>query len=101
MKIMTMLAKYYTPFIAAVSNLTFYDKLMSILDKFGFPILVVVACFWYINKIQEEYRADYNELHESHAEEVKALTTALTQNTETIRALKDMLDDINFIAKEN
>lgn len=101
MKFMVMLTKYYTPIMAATVNLTFYDKVMTLLDKFGFPIVVVIACFWYINKIQEEYRADYNDLHESHAAEVRALTTALTENTETIRALKDMLNDMNCIGKEN
>lgn len=69
------------------------------LTNFGFPIVVCGFLFWYIYKTHNEYRQDYKELHEQHNKEVMALTTALTSNTETIKALKDMLDDCSFIDK--
>lgn len=94
MKIMTMLAKFYTPYLTtATATVTMFE---SILDKYGFPILVVICAFWYINKIQEEYREDYNALHKTHEEEVKSLTAALNSNTEILSRLRDTLEDMTW-----
>lgn len=70
------------------------DFLLQAVSTIGFPIVCVGCSFWYINKTQNEYRQDYNRLHESHAKEVQALTTALTENTEVIRSLKFVLFDV-------
>ena len=69
--------------------------IIGLLTDFGFPVFCVVCCFIYINKTNSETRDDFNKLHETHAEEVKSLTTALTANTEVLRALKDVINNLN------
>lgn len=66
------------------------------IDRYGFPIVCVIICFVYIYITNKNYREDFNNLHESHAQEVKALTSALNANTEVIHRLRDTLEDITW-----
>ncbi len=53
---------------------------MQAVGSLGFPVVCCAALFYYLNKERE-----------SHAEEVKAMTQALNQNTNVMIELKSML----------
>lgn len=96
MKFMTMMLKFYGGILASAD----FSAIEALADKYGFPIICVGILAWYIYKTHEEYRNDYKELHKTHQAEVKALTSALSDNTMVINRLCDTLDDCCFIDKE-
>lgn len=53
---------------------------MQAVGSLGFPVVCCAALFYYLNKERE-----------SHAEEAKAMTQALNQNTNVMIELKSML----------
>lgn len=54
---------------------------MNIITNVGFPIAVCLICFWYINKMQEQHKAETDKLAE-----------ALNNNTLVIQQLIDKLN---------
>lgn len=61
------------------------DVLVNLISTLGFPIVVSCALFWYINKQGE-----------SHKEEIDALRETITENTNILHELKEL---IKVIAK--
>lgn len=53
----------------------------SIISTVGFPIAVCLICFWYINKMQEQHKAETDKLAE-----------ALNNNTLVMQKLIDNLE---------
>ena len=69
--------------IEAVSeNPTLFDRIIEIVERFGFPILVCGALFWYLVTLEKQ-----------HKTEVDSLRTALEQNTIAITKLVDKLGE--------
>lgn len=60
------------------------NDVMSIITNVGFPIAVCLICFWYINKMQEQHKAETDKLAE-----------ALNNNTLVIQQLIDKLNGDN------
>ena len=89
------LIKLLTAVNTTIATSGVYDYIDRGIDRYGFPIVCVVICFGYIWYTQRCYREDFNALHELHAQEVKSLTTALIQNTEVIRSLKDLMLELS------
>lgn len=58
----------------------FAEFFSSAISTLGFPIVVCVVCFWYINKQEERHRSD-----------IERMTTALDNNT---KALDKILNKI-------
>lgn len=56
------------------------NTFMQAVGSLGFPVVCCAVLFYYLNKERE-----------SHAEEVKAMTQALNQNTNIMIELKSML----------
>ena len=54
----------------------------SIVTTVGFPIAVCLICFWYINKMQEQHKAETDKLAE-----------ALNNNTLVIQKLINNLEN--------
>lgn len=54
----------------------------SIISTVGFPIAVCLICFWYINKVQEQHKAEMDKLAE-----------ALNNNTIVMQKLVDNLQN--------
>lgn len=52
----------------------------NIISNLGFPIAVCVACFWYINKLNEQ-----------HTEEMNKVTEAVNNNTIALTQLIDKI----------
>lgn len=53
----------------------------TIISTVGFPIAVCLVCFWYINKMQEQHKAETDKLAE-----------ALNNNTLVMQKLIDNLE---------
>ena len=56
------------------------STISQLIGSLGFPIAVAIACFWYINKREEQ-----------HKEEVNKLSEAVHNNTLVMQKLVDRL----------
>lgn len=56
------------------------SSLTQLISSVGFPIAVCIACFWYINKMQEQHKA-----------EMDKMTDAINNNTCVVQKLLDKL----------
>lgn len=52
----------------------------NLISTLGFPIVVAVAMFWYINKQNED-----------HKEEITALRGTISENTNILHELKELI----------
>lgn len=57
------------------------NEVVNIITTVGFPIAVCLICFWYINKMQEQHKAETDKLAE-----------ALNNNTLVMQQLVDKLN---------
>lgn len=57
------------------------NTITTLITSVGFPVVVCLICFWYINKMQEMHKS---EMHEA--------TEALNNNTIVMQKLVDKLD---------
>ena len=69
------------------------------ISQFGYPIVVSLIAFWYINKTNQQYREDTKEMRENHINEVKTLSDAVNNNTMVMQRLLDKLGGANFEVK--
>ena len=58
------------------------QAITSIITNVGFPIAVCLICFWYINKMQEQHKAETDKLAE-----------ALNNNTLVMQTLINNLEN--------
>ena len=54
------------------------NVITQLIGSLGFPIMVAIACFWYINKQTEQHKA-----------EIDKLTEAVNNNTLVVQKLLD------------
>lgn len=54
----------------------------QIITQIGFPVAVCLICFWYINKIQEDHKA-----------EMEKMSEAINNNTLVMQKLIDKIGD--------
>ena len=54
--------------------------IMNMISTLGFPIVVAVALFWYINK-----------QNENHKEEINGLRETIQDNTNILHELKELI----------
>lgn len=57
-----------------------YELIVSAISSLGFPIMACAALFWYINK-----------QNENHKEEITALRDTITENTNILHELKELI----------
>lgn len=67
-------------------------QLIELLKTFGFPVFACIAMAFYVKYISENYRKDFNSLHELHREESLKFVESLNNNTLVIQKLCDKLD---------
>lgn len=60
-----------------------YELIMNAITTLGFPIVVCADLFWYINK-----------QNENHKEEINALRSTITENTNILHELKELIKAI-------
>lgn len=84
-------------------NVEILEAITEIVKNLGFPIVICVACFWFIKYMYDKNREDlqdqrnrYNIMLEeektSHKEEMLKMTEALNNNTVAITKLSTLLE---------
>lgn len=58
------------------------DTIVSIISSVGFPIVTALICFWYINKINEDHKA-----------ESKDFAEAINRNTSVMEKLLEKFNE--------
>lgn len=56
------------------------EAITSLISTLGFPIVVCIALFWYVNKQTE-----------SHKEEINGLRETINENTNILTQLKELI----------
>lgn len=60
-----------------------YDVLVNAISTLGFPIIVSIALFWYINQKDK-----------NHKEEINSLRSSLDRNSSILEELKTLINVI-------
>ena len=68
------------------------NTVVTLISSLGFPIVVAIACFWYIKYTQDTNNARLDKMQSEHKEEISRVTEALANNTLAIQRLCDKLD---------
>lgn len=68
------------------------NTVVTLISSLGFPIVVAIACFWYIKYTQDTNNARLDKMQAEHKEEISRVTEALANNTLAIQRLCDKLD---------
>lgn len=58
-----------------------FNTVAALVGSLGFPIVAVLICFWFINKLTTQ-----------HKEEMDKMATAINNNTQAINLLISKLD---------
>ena len=65
---------------------------MQLISTVGFPIVMCGVMGWYVKHISDQHRDDMISERNQHAEEVKATTDAINNNTLAIQKLTDYME---------
>ena len=79
------------------------NTIMTLISSLGFPIVVAIACFWYIkysqdnnnqrfDNMQKDFNETISKMQTEHREEISKVTEALQNNTLALQKLCDKLD---------
>lgn len=68
------------------------QEVMTAITTVGFPIVMCLACAWYIKYTNDKQREEVNRLNDQHAAEMNAVTQAINNNTIAITRLTERLD---------
>lgn len=58
-----------------------YTTIVSLIGSLGFPIVMCLIMFWYVNKTNTEHTEQIQALNQSHKSEIEQLTKAVENNT--------------------
>ena len=65
---------------------------ITIISTLGFPIVMCGAMGWYVKHISDQHRDDMTAERVQHADEVKATTEAINNNTLALQKLTDYIE---------
>ena len=68
------------------------NEWIQLISTVGFPIVMCGAMGWYVKHISDQHREDMTNERNQHAEEVKATTDAINNNTLAIQKLTDYME---------
>ena len=68
------------------------NAIISLITTVGFPIVMCGAMGWYVKHISDQHREDMSAERVQHAEEVKATTEAINNNTVALQKLTDYIE---------
>ena len=57
------------------------NEILTAITTVGFPIVVCLICFWYINQTEQRHRDEMSQSELRHKEEVNSLADAVNNNT--------------------
>lgn len=66
--------------------------IITLITTVGFPIVACGFMGWYVQHISDQHREDQAKEREQHADEVKATTEAINNNTLAIQKLTDYME---------
>ena len=75
------------------------QAILQAVNTVGFPIVICLLSFWFIYKMQMQYRDDIIKLQEQHNKESAEMRTALNNNTVVMQQLTDKIE-FKLIAEE-
>ena len=64
----------------------------TLIGQYVFPIVACVAMAWYVKDQGDKWRNQLTEVMKQHRDEVKEVTSAITNNTLVIQRLVDLID---------
>lgn len=65
---------------------------ITLISTVGFPIVMCGAMGWYVKHVSDQHREDMTAERNQHADEVKATTDAINNNTLAIQKLTDYIE---------
>ena len=65
---------------------------ITLISTVGFPIVMCGAMGWYVKHVSDQHREDMTAERSQHADEVKATTDAINNNTLAIQKLTDYIE---------
>lgn len=69
--------------------------LTQLVNQVAFPILVAIACGWYVKYITDANRTQIETMSQRHHEEMTNICTALGNNTLALQELTVYLKEVN------
>ena len=67
------------------------STILQAITSVGFPIVCCLVMMYYVKYTDDRNRADTEKLNAMHREEMKEITTAITNNTLVIQQLVDFI----------
>lgn len=67
------------------------QDILSAITTVGFPIVMCLACAWYIKYTNDKHREEIEKLNEQHAQEMDKVTEAINNNTIALTKLAERL----------
>lgn len=68
------------------------NDIITLITTVGFPIVACGAMGWYVKHVSDQHREDMTHEREQHADEVKATTEAINNNTLALQKLTDYIE---------
>ena len=68
------------------------NEWIQLVSTVGFPIVMCGAMGWYVKHVSDQHRDDMISERSEHAEEVKATTEAINNNTLALQKLTDYIE---------
>lgn len=70
------------------------NEISTLLENFGFPIAVCLACFYFIYTTQQQYRKDNKDREELLFTRIGEISTSLAEVVATLERINDRLTDL-------
>lgn len=70
-----------------------FEEVVTILQNFGFPVLVCIVLMWYINETNKSYTQQIQELIKQHRETEHNMIEAINNNTRVMESVLENLGE--------
>lgn len=68
------------------------QEVLTAITTVGFPIVMCLACAWYIKYTTDKHRSEIADLNRAHAKEMEQVTQAINNNTLALTKLTERLE---------
>lgn len=69
------------------------EVITQIIASVGFPIAMCLLMGYWVKTTHDDHRADIQRLQDSHTEETRDMTNAISENTLVLQKLVDKIDE--------
>lgn len=70
------------------------NDILNAITTVGFPIVMCIACAWFIKYTTDKHRDEVNDLNKAHAQEMDKVTQAINNNTIALTKLLERMDQV-------